>query len=68
MTLCPDCETDLDVDQDEVEEGDVISCPECGADFEVVTTNPLELKRVAQEEEEEAAEELEEEREDGNSS
>jgi len=67
MPLCPECETDLDVDQDEVEEGDVISCPECGADFEVVTTNPLELKRVAEEEEGEAGEELEE-REDGDSS
>lgn len=46
MVLCPECETNLDVEEDEVEEGEIISCPECGSDFEVVTTNPLELKMV----------------------
>jgi len=29
-------ETDLDIDEDEVDEGAVVSCPECGTDFEVV--------------------------------
>jgi alpha-aminoadipate/glutamate carrier protein LysW len=46
MVLCPECETDLDVAEDEVDEGEIISCPECGTDFEVVTSNPLELKAV----------------------
>ncbi len=46
MVLCPECETDLDVDVEEVDEGEVISCPECGTEFEVVTTNPLELKAI----------------------
>jgi alpha-aminoadipate/glutamate carrier protein LysW len=46
MVLCPECETDLDVDDEEVDEGEVISCPECGTEFEVVTTNPLELKAI----------------------
>ncbi len=49
MVLCPECETDLDVEEDEVDEGEIISCPECGTDFEVITINPLELKRVAEE-------------------
>ena len=62
MVLCPECESDLDIEEDEVDEGEVVSCPECGTEFEVVTTNPLELKRVADEEEEE--EEEEEEKED----
>jgi alpha-aminoadipate carrier protein LysW len=57
MVLCPECETDLDVAEDEVDEGDVVSCPECGSEFEVVTANPLELKQVADEEEEEEEEE-----------
>lgn len=52
MVLCPECECDLDIDEDEIDEGEIVSCLECGADFEVVTTNPLELKRVADEEEE----------------
>ncbi len=51
MVLCPECETDLDVEEDEVDEGEIISCPECGTDFEVITINPLELKRVAEEDE-----------------
>jgi alpha-aminoadipate carrier protein LysW len=52
MVLCPDCETDLDLEEDEVDEGEVVSCPECGTDFEVVTTNPLELNRISEEDEE----------------
>lgn len=47
MVLCPECETDLDVDPEEVDEGEIVSCVECGTDFEVVTTNPFELKLVA---------------------
>jgi alpha-aminoadipate carrier protein LysW len=61
MILCPECDTNLDVDEEGVDEGEMISCPECGTDFEVVTTNPLELKAVeaGYVEEEEEAEETE---------
>jgi alpha-aminoadipate/glutamate carrier protein LysW len=50
MVYCPECETDLDIDEDEVDEGAVVSCPECGTDFEVVTVNPVELKVVGEDE------------------
>ena len=40
MVLCPECDTDLDIEEDEVDEGEIVSCPECGSDFEVVTANP----------------------------
>jgi alpha-aminoadipate/glutamate carrier protein LysW len=63
MVYCPECESDLDIEEDEVDEGEVVSCPECGTDFEIVTVNPIELKAVAEEEDEE--EEDEEESEDG---
>jgi alpha-aminoadipate carrier protein LysW len=53
MVYCPECETDLDIDEDEVDEGAVVSCPECGADFEVITVNPVELKKVGEDEVEE---------------
>jgi alpha-aminoadipate carrier protein LysW len=53
MVYCPECETDLDIDEDEVDEGAVVSCPECGTDFEVVTVNPIELKAVGEDEIEE---------------
>jgi alpha-aminoadipate carrier protein LysW len=62
MVLCPECDTDLDIDADEVDEGEIVSCPECGTDFEVVTTDPLELSKL---EEEEKEEEHEEDNEDG---
>lgn len=60
MVLCPQCESDLDIEEDEVDEGEVVSCPECGTEFEVVTVNPLELNPVEEaEEEEEEKEEME---------
>ena len=64
MMLCPECETDLDVEEEEVDEGEVISCPECGTDFEVVTTSRLEMKAVEEGYEEDDDEE-DEESEDG---
>jgi alpha-aminoadipate/glutamate carrier protein LysW len=63
MVYCPECETNLDIDEDEVDEGEVVSCPECGTDFEVITVNPIELKAVEGEDYDE--EETEEETEDG---
>jgi alpha-aminoadipate carrier protein LysW len=43
---CPECENGLDIELDEVEEGDVVSCEECGTEYEVVGVEPLELARV----------------------
>jgi alpha-aminoadipate carrier protein LysW len=64
MSVCPECESVLDFDPDEVEEGDVVVCDECGTEFEVVATEPLELSQVDAEgyedEDEEVAEEEEE--------
>jgi alpha-aminoadipate carrier protein LysW len=60
MVFCPECESDLDIEEEEIDEGEIVSCPECGSDFEVITINPLELRPVGEEEEEE-----EEESEDG---
>jgi alpha-aminoadipate carrier protein LysW len=46
MPSCPECETALNIDVEEVEEGDVIACDECGTEYEVVGVDPLELARV----------------------
>lgn len=62
MPHCPECDALVDIEQDEVEEGQLLSCPECGVDLEVVSTNPVEVELV--EEEEELDEEEEEEDED----
>lgn len=63
MPTCPECENELDVELDEVEEGDVVACEECGTEYEVVGIEPLELARVGEEydEEEDLYEEEEEE-------
>ncbi|HEY4045932.1 MAG TPA: hypothetical protein VGM27_03610 [Acidobacteriaceae bacterium] len=49
MPVCPECESALDFDEDEVEEGDVVICDECGTEFEVVAIDPLELSKVDEE-------------------
>jgi alpha-aminoadipate/glutamate carrier protein LysW len=60
MPTCPECEAMVDVDEDEVEEGEVVSCPECGVELEVISTNPLELNLLDEEgEEDEEDEDLE---------
>lgn len=46
MAMCPECESALDFDEDEIDEGDVIVCDECGTEYEVVTTDPLEMTKV----------------------
>jgi alpha-aminoadipate carrier protein LysW len=59
MVACPECDTDLDIAEDEVDEGEIVSCPECGSDFEVITTSPLQLEPVIKDEDEPASEERE---------
>ena len=46
MPSCPECDYELDIEIDEVDEGDVVACEECGTEFEVVGVEPLELARV----------------------
>ena len=67
MVTCPVCEGSIDVDEEDVDEGDTISCDECGADLRVVGTDPLEVEsseEVEEEEEDEDAFVEEEEEED----
>ena len=47
--LCPECDSALDIDEDDVEEGDSVTCDECGTEFEIVATDPLELARADEE-------------------
>jgi len=64
MPSCPECEYDLNIELDEVEEGDVVTCGECGTEYEVVGVEPLELVRMdagLDEDDEELIDEEEEE-------
>ena len=66
MVECPVCDGKIDVDEEDVDEGDTISCDECGAALKVVGTEPLELESAEDLEDEEEDEDgfLEEEEED----
>lgn len=61
MVTCPVCEGTIDVEEEDVDEGDTISCDECGADLKVVGTDPLEVESAEDEEEEEDEEDFLEE-------
>ena len=45
MATCPACDADdLEVDEFDVEEGDIVNCPECGASLVVNSLSPLEFE------------------------
>jgi alpha-aminoadipate/glutamate carrier protein LysW len=64
MPSCPECENNLDIEVDEVEEGDVVACDECGTEFEIVGVEPLELSRIDEDSDEDEEEGFEEEEEE----
>jgi alpha-aminoadipate carrier protein LysW len=43
----------IDLDEDLVEEGQSVECPECGAELEVVSTDPVELDILSRGEDDE---------------
>lgn len=50
---CPECSAEIDVDEDEVEEGEILSCPECETELEVSQTHPVALNPISDDLEEE---------------
>ena len=44
--VCPECDSPLDIDADDVDEGEILQCDECGVDLEVVSSDPLQLAPV----------------------
>ena len=60
MATCPECEEELEIDELDVEEGDVISCDQCGSTLRVSSTVPLELEPYDEDDEEDEDEEEEE--------
>ncbi|HEX3684610.1 MAG TPA: hypothetical protein VHU83_18885 [Bryobacteraceae bacterium] len=51
MVSCPKCDAPIDVEEEELDEGDVLSCDECGASLTVASVNPVELESEDQEDE-----------------
>ena len=60
MIRCPECSAEIDVDEDEVEEGEILSCPECESELEVSQTHPVHLNLIADDSDEEDDDEEEE--------
>ncbi len=50
MAACPVCEADVPLEADVVM-GELIECPECGSELEVVSLEPVELDEAPEEEE-----------------
>jgi alpha-aminoadipate carrier protein LysW len=53
MVSCPNCDAPIDVEEEELDEGDLISCDECGASLKVASLGPLELESEEEDEDEE---------------
>jgi len=64
MVNCPVCDAELDLEENELDEGDLLTCDECAAELCVVGVDPLELESVEEEEEDDDEYDKEEEEED----
>ncbi len=51
MVNCPKCDAAIDVDVEELDEGDTVTCDECGTDLNVTGLDPLELETTEEDEE-----------------
>jgi len=45
MWECSECEFESELEPD-AEEGETVTCEECGGEFEIVSVDPVELARV----------------------
>src|ERR1700731_1165650 len=57
---CPECSAEIDVDEDEVEEGEILSCPECESELEVSQIHPVHLNIISEDLDDDEDEEEEE--------
>lgn len=47
---CPECEAEVSL-SDDVMDGEIVQCPDCGTELEVISLNPLTLDVAPDEEE-----------------
>lgn len=67
---CPECDSDIDIDETDVDLGDELSCSECGALLQVASDSPLEFELADDDDDDDVGvdEEEEEEEEDDDDS
>jgi alpha-aminoadipate carrier protein LysW len=58
MATCPECDAEIEVDEFEVDEGDRLSCDECGSSLKVVSLSPLEFDLASEEDVEDDEDEV----------
>jgi len=49
-TKCPICETDIELPED-AEISEIIECPECGTELEIINLDPITLEEAPEEDE-----------------
>lgn len=53
MVNCPLCDAVIDAEEEELDEGDELTCEECGASLTVVGKNPIEIEPTVDDEDDE---------------
>jgi alpha-aminoadipate carrier protein LysW len=51
MVKCIECDADLQVEEKSLEIGEIVICPECGMELEVLKASPVKLGKAPEEEE-----------------
>lgn len=59
MVKCPECDAEMDLDEDEVEEGEILSCPECDVELEVTQVHPVHVIPLTEDDDDDDEEEAE---------
>jgi alpha-aminoadipate carrier protein LysW len=55
MATCPECDAEIDIDEYDVDKGDLLSCPECSSTLEITGVSPIELDLAAEDDDDEDA-------------
>jgi hypothetical protein len=63
--MCPECDSEIDIDEMDVDVGDELSCSECGALIRVANDSPLELELADDDEDDDEDDDLDDDEEDG---
>jgi len=61
VVRCPKCSTEIDVDEDEVEEGEILACLECETEMEVVQIHPVKVNAISDDDDDDEDEESDDE-------
>jgi lysine biosynthesis protein LysW len=64
MSICPECDFEIDVDEFDVDRGDTLECDNCGATLEVIGLNPIVFEAASDDDEDDKDDKDEDEEEE----